>query len=283
MPRLTDRMAHFALRKLGFFNRSYRERIAGREFIIPIINGRKTYASEPWMGTVIFRLFQIKKGAFIDVGVNLGQTLLKVAATDPDREYLGFEPNPTCVDYVWSLISANRLLGYEVLPAGIANQTTISHLHLFRSEDTDPSASTVPNFRPNVVDKRPIVLINFEGIPKNMIPDEIAVIKIDVEGGELFVIEGLMPLVKRTRPFLIVEVLPAVDSGRLERQKVLEQHLRTLNYITFRIMRSSDGETFQTFTPIAEIGVPSDLAHCDYVLAPREFADGLVREHSSSS
>ena len=93
MPALRHRIAHFTLRRLGMFDRSYRERIAGRSFVISIINGRKTYASEAWMTEVIRRLFELKSGAFIDVGVNLGQTLLKVAAADPSRAYVGFEPN----------------------------------------------------------------------------------------------------------------------------------------------------------------------------------------------
>ena len=64
------------------------------------------------MSEVIQRLFKLKSGAFIDVGVNLGQTLLKVAAIDPGRAYVGFEPNPACVDYVWKLIETNNLETY---------------------------------------------------------------------------------------------------------------------------------------------------------------------------
>ncbi len=270
MPKLRHRAAHFALRRLGMFDRSYREKIDGRTFIIPIVNGRKTYASEPWMADVIRYLFERKSGAFVDVGVNLGQTLLKVAAIDPAREYVGFEPNPACVDYAWKLIEKNKL-PYTVIPAGVSAETTLLNLEMFRADDTDPSASIVPNFRANVVSRRAVLVLNPKDLPEGSIPDEIAIVKIDVEGGELFVIEGLLPVIERRRPFLVVEILPAADSERMERQEAIERHMRELDYRLYRIRRSQ-AERFEAFEPIQSIGTHRDLESCDYVLAPREIA-----------
>ena len=268
VPKLRHRAAHFALRKLGMFDRSYREKIDGRTFVIPIINGRKTYASEPWMSDVLRHLFARKSGAFIDVGVNLGQTLIKVAAIDPAREYVGFEPNPACVDYAWKLIEKNQL-PYTVIPAGVSADTTLLNLEMFRADDTDPSASIIPNFRANVVSRRPVLVMNPADLPEGVLPDEIAVVKIDVEGGELFVIEGLLELLQKRRPFLVVEILPAADSERMERQEKIERHLRELDYRLYRIRRSA-GESFQSFESIQTIGTHKDLESCDYVFAPRE-------------
>jgi FkbM family methyltransferase len=268
MPALRHRAAHFMLRKLGMFDRSYRERIAGREFVIPIINGRKTYAMEPWMADVIRLLFSHKTGAFIDVGVNLGQTLLKVAAIDPERQYLGFEPNPTCVDYVWKLIEKNHL-DYTVIPAGVGDQTTVGNLHLFRNEDTDSSASTVSNFRPTEVASRPVLLIDADSLPDGTIPAQVAVVKIDVEGGELEVMRGLRPVLERSRPFIVVEILPASNPERLARQDAIEALMKELDYSISRIARTPD-QRLERLVPIDTCGVQTDLSCCDYVLAPRE-------------
>jgi FkbM family methyltransferase len=268
VPKLRHRAAHFALRKLGMFDRSYKEKIDGRTFVIPIINGRKTYASEPWMSEVIRQLFRRKPGAFLDVGVNLGQTLMKVAAIDPEREYVGFEPNPACVDYAWKLIEKNRL-PYAVIPAGVSSETTLLNLEMFRDDDTDPSASIVPNFRANVVSRRPVLVLNPNDLPPGAIPDEVAVVKIDVEGGELFVIEGLLDLLQRTRPFLVVEILPAADCERMERQEKIERLLEKLDYARYRIRRGGD-DAFEAFVAIETIGTHKDLESCDYVFAPCE-------------
>jgi FkbM family methyltransferase len=273
MPALRHRAAHFLLRKLGMFDRSYREKVGGRSFVIPIINGRKTYVSEPWMSEVLERLLALKGGAFIDVGVNLGQTLLKVAAIDPDRTYVGFEPNPACVDYAWKLIQKNGLK-FTVVPAGIADRTTLLHLEMFREDDTDPSASIVPAFRSNVVASRSVMVVDPEQLPEGTLPKEVAVVKIDVEGGELFVLRGLLPLLKRARPFLVVEVLPPSAPDRVERQVELERHLAELDYRLFRIRRD-DREQLLTIDPIETLGIQTDLLSCDYVFAPAELAASL--------
>ena len=273
MPALRHRAAHFLLRKLGMFNRSYDEKIGGRRFTIPIINGRKTYASEPWMSEVIQRLFKLKSGAFIDVGVNLGQTLLKVAAIDPGRAYVGFEPNPACVDYVWKLIETNNL-DYTLIPAGVSNETTLLKLEMFRADDTDPSASIVPAFRSNVVTRRTVVVIDPEELPKGTLPDEVAIVKVDVEGGELLVVEGLKPLIERTRPSLVVEILPASELDRVKRQEAIERHLRDLDYRMFRIRHSSH-ERFEGFDPIQTIGVPRESQSWDYLFVPAELAGSI--------
>jgi len=250
------------------FDRSYREKVDGKSFVIPIINGRKTYVSEPWMSAVLRRLFERKAGAFVDVGVNLGQTLLKVAAIDPARRYVGFEPNPACVDYAWKLIEKNKL-PFTVIPAGVSAETTLLNLEMFREDDTDPSASIVPNFRANVVSRRPVMVINPKDLPEGAMPDEIAVVKIDVEGGELFVIEGLLPVLQRSRPYVVAEVLPGSNEERMERQEAIERHLSQLNYRLYRIRRTSD-ERFEGFLPIDTIGTHKDLESCDYVFAPVE-------------
>lgn len=273
MPALRHRAAHFLLRNLGMFNRSYREKIDGRWFKIPIINGRKTYASELWMSELIQRLFKLKPGAFIDVGVNLGQTLLKVAAIDPGRAYVGFEPNPACVDYASKLIETNNL-NYTLIPAGVSNMTTLVKLEMFRTDDTDPSASIVPAFRANVVARRTVVVIDPEELPDGTLPEEVSIVKVDVEGAELFVIEGLRPLIERTRPSLVVEILPASEPDRAQRQQAIERHLRDLDYRIFRILHSSH-ERFEGLDPIETIGLPGESDSWDYLFVPAELAASI--------
>ena len=144
------------------------------------------------------------------------------------------------------------------------------NLEMFREDDTDPSASIVPNFRANVVARRPVLVVNTKDLPQGSIPDQIAVVKIDVEGGELSVIEGLLELIRKKRPFLVVEILPASNSERMERQNAIERHLASLDYRLYRIRRTPDDERFEGFVPIETIGEHRDLESCDYVFSPTE-------------
>lgn len=73
--------------------------------------------SEPWMFELLRRLLGAQMGTFVDVGVNMGQTLLKVLLLDPTRRYVGFEPNPLCVYYANLIIQANGAKRATLCPA----------------------------------------------------------------------------------------------------------------------------------------------------------------------
>ena len=60
-----------------------------------------------WKTDLIKRLVSPDDGAFIDVGANVGQTLLDILSSHPTAQYIGFEPNPSCVFYLQSLIKLN--------------------------------------------------------------------------------------------------------------------------------------------------------------------------------
>jgi tRNA G46 methylase TrmB len=117
------------LRRLNYSRKIH---INGVEISIPSIRGIATDASEPWMVELLGKLLREQRGAFIDVGVNVGQTLVKVKALDQDREYIGFEPNPVCVFYVQELIKANKFKNCTLFPVGLFTEDRILSLDFFQ-------------------------------------------------------------------------------------------------------------------------------------------------------
>ncbi len=106
-------MKHFFPRLLNKFgllkilNLSFKITVNNNSFKIPVIAGigfNNLFMSEVWMVQVLEKITKLKHGTFIDVGVNIGQTLIKLRSVDKEREYLGFEPNPLCVFYTEELI-----------------------------------------------------------------------------------------------------------------------------------------------------------------------------------
>ena len=73
--------------------------IYSTQFIIPVIKGiglNNIITTESWGVNLLKKIFPIiNKGIFVDVGVNIGQTLLKLKAVDNEMNYIGFEPNPS--------------------------------------------------------------------------------------------------------------------------------------------------------------------------------------------
>lgn len=68
-------------------------RIGGKSFKVPLIRGMgvmKALEHEPWMISLLRPLLTVRPGMFVDVGVSVGQTLLRLrslneAATGSDH------------------------------------------------------------------------------------------------------------------------------------------------------------------------------------------------------
>lgn len=248
----------------------------------PVIGGLgygNIFGTEKWMSEVLTALLDGSKGCFVDVGVNIGQTLIKLKSIDRNIEYIGFEPNPICVFYAEKLISINKFPNTKIIPAGISNDNEIVTLKLFSTDTTDSSASIIDNFRPDqaVVQEKNIVVLRDDKIK---IDSKIAFIKIDVEGAELMVIEGLNRFIKRDRPGIIIEILPvykAENQERLGRQNAILKIMKDLQYAILKIMKNPD-ETLKGVIRIEDIGIHSDASHCDYLFIPEERATEVLEQ-----
>jgi hypothetical protein len=75
---------------------------------LKIYHAKTKNIDELWMGQILGVLLKQNNGAFLDVGVNIGQTLCQVKSIDFQREYFGFEPNPACNMFVEELVRINK-------------------------------------------------------------------------------------------------------------------------------------------------------------------------------
>ena len=98
-----------------------------------------------WMTHVLERLVGIKAGSFIDIGANIGQTLLDLQATHPEVAYVGFEPNSGCSTYVNDLIRTNSLSNCTVIPVALADEAKLSRLYCHVGAPMDDRGTIVPD------------------------------------------------------------------------------------------------------------------------------------------
>lgn len=256
-------------------------RTNGRPVQIPFL-GRLGYEyldfHEPWMLETLDRLLKFRTGTFLDVGANVGQTLIKVKALDPERVYVGIEPNPVCVCYLEMLIKANQFRRCDIIPAALSTERSILPLQIFDDSLTDASASVVGGFREGkVLRTRPVLTCTYAEIADALHLDNLGVIKIDVEGAEWEVIQSLENILLKARPPIVIEILPVYSSSnqaRLTRQRAIEQKLRDLRYCLYRIGSNGRGE-FTGIHLVKEIGIHGDLSLSNYVAAPEESQEGL--------
>jgi FkbM family methyltransferase len=246
----------------------------GVKQVIPIVRGtgteHLTHPGERWMSDVLERLVPlcVPGSCFVDVGVNLGQTLLRLRVVTSKMAWIGFEPNAACVSYVNRLIRLNAWGDTTLFDFGLGEQTGERLLQFYDGSGTDSSASLIEGFRDlnSVTGTISVSVRRWNDIPE-VKARRIGMVKIDVEGAECEVLRGMEEMLATDRPYVIVEILPVYgpeNTARLERQMELEQLIMQLGYSIFRILHPEG--LFRGFLPVSHIGVHSDLAACDYLL-----------------
>lgn len=170
----------------------------------------RTDDHEPHLGTVIETLLRERDGAFIDIGVNVGQTLCKLLATGKPRRYIGFEPQIACCFYVDQFIRTNGIPDAHVIPVALGEEPGVLELHA-DDDDVDESASfDATGFRATMSATRRVLVpvLRGDSALAGLRLDRIAVLKVDVEGAELGVLRGLTETLRCWRPPVMFEVLP---------------------------------------------------------------------------
>jgi len=243
----------------------------GLTFSIPLQGGigfDHLFEKEIWMTVVLKKVLALKsQETFVDVGVNLGQTLLKVRSIDKNIRYVGFEPNMTCVAYLDKLIAANDLDSVQIFPVGISDHDGPAILYHASDRQEDSSGSIVKEFRDvSKMDRK--IIVTFSEARLSFMRDLVfGVVKIDVEGAELEVVRNLKSFIQKDRPFIICEVLPVYSTDntfRLDRQNELSGIIDELEYLIYRI--KNDG----SLLPIDEIGIHGKIEDSNYLFVPSE-------------
>jgi len=261
----------FKFKILRFFNFKSNITLNGKSFIVPLIgeNGYSNlHISELWMISILKILLPKKSGSFVDVGVNIGQTLLKLKSVENNRPYFGFEPNSFCVHYSSELIQLNNFKNTKLFPFGVSNKNEIGVLNFYSTGNSDSSASMISNFRPDQkIEKRTYIPLYAElAFSELMGDDKIGFLKIDVEGAELEVLESFRAKIAKDKPMILIEILPVYNksnNSRLERQMKIESILKEEKYRLFRLIKSETKVT--NLKEIDSIGIHSDVSASDYI------------------
>ena len=281
----TDDPAGLA-RALRRFNLTSSTTINGTRFNIPVMRGlglKNRDIGEAWMVDLLQRLLRTTGSAgLIDVGVNIGQTLLKLKSIDNDARWIGFEPNPSCVALVHELIRVNAFEGCQLVPTALSDHTGV--LPLIASSEADDCASVVPELRP---DRRPfreqlIAALVFDELALPL--DGIGVVKIDVEGAERQVLDGMQGFLRRQRPVVICEVLHAHSQETLascgRQNRAMVDLFARLDYRIFWLRKAaarvSELEPTEAFPDL--VWSDASWGACDYLVVPAEKADRMRAE-----
>lgn len=202
------------LRKIGFLKKRRLKlnlAINNSRFKVPIINevGFNNHNMDEFWMSDLFRLLRLAKNCtLIDLGANVGQTLLKWKSIYPESHYIGVEPLPAAVDYLQHLISINHFPNSTVHGKAISENEGHATLHLHFDDNTDRSAS----LNQTIFDTATTInveTLSFDSLIQ-LIPlscHNNIVFKIDIEGSEKELLLNNSELIKKLNATVIVELL----------------------------------------------------------------------------
>ncbi len=247
-----------------------RRRLGDREFIIPVILGAghmNLLEHEPWMLKLLAPLLKERPGTFVDVGVSVGQSLLRLRSLSADTPYVGCEPNPISQAYVEELVRVNQLRNVRLLPVAVGARTGLIELMSHYEDRADGTATTIPDFRPGKPAwSRMVPIFPFNALEPYMGSERIGILKVDVEGAEVDVLESARDRIERDHPAVLLEILPVYDAkntDRLQRQERIERLFAALGYVLYLV--TEEGSSVGITTMEAPIGIHSDLERTNYL------------------
>ncbi|HEX6559508.1 MAG TPA: FkbM family methyltransferase, partial [Longimicrobiales bacterium] len=215
---------------------------------------------------------------FVDIGANMGQTLLDFIACGNERAYVGWEPNATCVYYLQKLIARNQLRECTVVPAAVADYSGVARLYRQPAVPTDTAATIISGLRPlhTNLTSAVVAVATFDSAWQALGGGPIGFVKIDVEGAELQVLRGMQGTMAAERPPILCEIRLAPRGSDLadtaERNRAMKLLLTEQGYSLLRLVKPK-GQLIDV-EPVDELPVDyfseEKREDRDYLIVPNE-------------
>lgn len=184
-----------------------------------------------------------QEGVFLDIGANIGQHSIVISRFC--KKVFSFEPISILQNKILQNIAKNNIQNIELNKFGLGNESTESEMiilknNIGKSKPKHRNENEFENLKNNWAKEKGNIL-ETEKIELKRLDDlnfeQINFIKIDVEGYELFVLEGGKNTILRTKPKIILEYSPifyeSMEKGMSERlyNFIIQELNYTINII----------------------------------------------------
>lgn len=144
-----------------------------------------------------------KSKVILDIGANIGTTMLFFARLNPKAQIIAFEPHPRTYLRAKENLELNDFKNINLLNLGVGIKEEV--LRLYEVNDRNPGMNRIIRTNKDI----PYLNIDVDALDRvfaDMINEKIDFIKIDIEGHEYYALKGGEGVLKKYKPTLFIEL-----------------------------------------------------------------------------
>ena len=174
-----------------------------------------------------------KEGCFIDIGANIGLYSLIIAKSVGEKgKVIAFEPFSTNYRSLLKNISLNSITNIIVEQQAISDDNKQIELYY---DQFDNNLGMTSSYKSKYSHKEIVDAVSIDNYLEKHHIDNIHLIKIDIEGGELLALSGMKKTLIRYEPVLIIEVDENILASTPYKKQDILEFLAYLNYDMYYI------------------------------------------------
>ena len=213
----------------------------------------------------------VRPGDFvIDVGANVGCHALNMAVlVGGQGKVFAFEPRPGNCDLIKLSIEANNFTNLELFPDAAGNAAGTIEI-LVEGDNTNARINSNPDHDSLTAKRFTVRVVKIDDCLQDI--PRLRFVKIDVEGAEPMVIDGMSNLISRFMPVLLFEFYP--DFIRLTSQCDPQKFLDQIIEYGYKLrVIGQDGNISEVLRPSQVMRLPTDRGrtHVDVLALPEDF------------
>lgn len=193
----------------------------------------------------------------IDIGANNGDVSLHAARLLAGSGYVySFEPDPWNFKRFMENLSLNNLKNITAYNMGIGNSTGTADLAVI--DDRNRGMNRISSFVNEDSPFNPVEIIRLDDFVQQQVSGKIDIVKIDVEGYEMKVLEGAKVTIETHGPILFIEL----DDSNLKEQGSSAAEL--IAFLERRNYQTAHAETHESIVS----SMSFSLCHFDIIATP---------------
>lgn len=209
---------------------------------------------------ILFIKKHLKPGdVFVDIGANIGcYTLLASKIVGKQGKVFAFEPIESVFLRLQYNIKLNNQTNIVLEKKAIFENSGTLKLYLASSDNKGRSSILEQDSENGNVEN--VDAVSIDDYLANHIIDQLNLIKIDIEGAELYALKGMKNTIRKFRPIILAEVSEDVLKNSTINTNEILDFFNEFNYQQFAIDRRGD---------IRELSELKDMNYHNYVFFPR--------------